>query len=203
MKYTAPATATPKSCPVVRAVASVPPAAFAALVDPGTGLVSGTNLQPAWSGSLRSPAEEALQRSLADGAERADELRQRFARWESDTLDLPGVYYAEVTDWIFRENRIAEGRFVALGRQIYLSRITLPLFLLVGREDGVVPAEQALATAQLLGTPSDDVQVAIEPSGHLGLLMGRTTMRHAWRRIADWVSSDLEASDRPPADRAA
>jgi poly(3-hydroxyalkanoate) synthetase len=116
---------------------------------------------------------------------------------------LPGTYYVEVADWIFRENRIAEGRLVALGRVIDLSLIALPLFLLVGREDRVVPAEQALATAQLVGTPPDEVQIAIEPCGHLALLMGRETMRHAWRRIADWLSPDLRASDQTPAERAA
>jgi poly(3-hydroxyalkanoate) synthetase len=188
--------------PLSQMVASLPPRAFEALVDPATGLVSGKHLQPAWSPSLTSSAEEALQRSL-EGSDDAEELRARFARWDGDPLDLPGAYYVEVADWIFRENRIAEGRFVALGRVIDPSLITLPLFLLVGRADHVVPAEQALATAQLVGTPADEVQIAIEPCGHLGLLMGRETMRHAWRRIADWLSSSLSASNQPPAERAA
>jgi poly(3-hydroxyalkanoate) synthetase len=189
--------------PLSQMVASVPPRAFDALVEPATGLFRGKHLLPAWSASLNSSPEDALQRSLADETDGADGLRQRFARWDRDPLDLPGTYYVEVADWIFRENRIADGRFVALGRVIDPSQITLPLFLLVGREDRVVPAEQALATAQLLGTPPDEVQVAIEPCGHLGLLMGRETMRHAWRRIADWLSSDVPLSDQPSAERAA
>jgi poly(3-hydroxyalkanoate) synthetase len=189
--------------PLSQMVATLPPRAFEALVDPATGLVSGRHLQPVWPPSLTTLAEEALQRRLAEGSDDAEALRARFARWDGNPLDLPGTYYVEVADWIFRENRIAEGRFVALGRVIDLSLITLPLFLLVGREDRVVPAEQALATTQLVGTPPDEVQIAIEPCGHLALLMGRETMRHAWRRIADWLSPDLRASDQTPAERAA
>ena len=189
--------------PMSQMVANLPPVAFEALVDPATGLVRGKHLQPAWPGSLTSSAEESLQRSLADGAPGSDELRQRFARWDSETLDLPGTYYVEVADWIFRENRIAEGRFVALGRMIDLSHLTLPLFLLAGTEDRVVPKEQALATAQLMGTPAAEVKIAVERSSHLGLLMGRETLAKSWRGIANWLLSDLTTSDQASADRAA
>jgi poly(3-hydroxyalkanoate) synthetase len=189
--------------PLSQMVANLPPLAFEALVDPVTGLVSGKHLQPAWPGSLASLAEESLQRSLADGAAGADELRQRFVRWDSDTLDLPGAYYVEVADWIFRENRIAEGRFVALGRMIDLSRLTLPLFLLAGTEDRVAPQEQALATAQLIGAPAAEVKIAVERSSHLGLLMGRETLAKSWRGIANWLLSELAASDQASAERAA
>ena len=189
--------------PLSQTVASFPPGAFEALVEPATGLVSGRRLQPRWSPSPVASAEEALQRSLADDTDCAGELRQRFARWDDDTLHLPGVYFVQVADWIFRENRIAAGQFVALGRKIDLSRLTLPLFLLAGTEDQVVPAEQALATAQLVGTPAARVRIAVEGSSHLGLMMGRQTMRNAWPQIADWLVADLDASDRPTAERAA
>jgi len=189
--------------PLSQMVASLPPGAFEALVEPATGLVGGRHLQPGWSSSPFASAEEALQRSLADDTDCAGELRQRFARWDGDTLHLPGAYFVEVANWIFRENRIAAGQFVALGRRIDLSRLTLPLFLLAGTEDQVVPAEQALATAQLVGTPATRVRIAVEGSSHLGLMMGRQTMQNAWPQIADWLVKDLDASDRASAEQAA
>lgn len=189
--------------PLSQTVASLPPGAFEALVEPATGLVSGKHLQPTWPSSLTASAEEALQRTLAEDSDRDRELRDRFARWDDDTLHLPGAYFVQVADWIFRENRIAGGQFVALGRSIDLSRLRLPLFLLAGSEDQVVPREQALATAQLVGTPRSQVRIAVEPSSHLGLMMGRQTMTNAWPRIAEWLAADLEASGRPSAERAA
>ncbi len=79
------------------------------------------------------------------------ELLARFNRWNEEPLNLPGVYYLQVVNSIFRENRIASGSFVALGRHVDLRKVTMPIFLLAGLDDDVVPPEQALATARSRG----------------------------------------------------
>ena len=48
----------------------------------------------------------------------ATELEQCFRRWYVWTVDPPGTYYLQVVQRLFKENQIAEGRFVALGRQL-------------------------------------------------------------------------------------
>ena len=45
-------------------------------------------------------------------------LHERFVRWHDETVDLPGTYYLQVVHWIYRENRIANGTFMALGRTV-------------------------------------------------------------------------------------
>jgi hypothetical protein len=80
------------------------------------------------------------------------------------------------------------------------------VFLLVGTEDRVVPAEQALATAGLLGTPAAQVEIAVEPCGHLGLFMGEAALNRGWRRIAAWLCADEPSRSLdqvPPRDFAA
>ena len=47
----------------------------------------------------------------------------------------------------------------------------MPIFLLAGLDDDVVPPEQALATANLVGTPPDLIAALSEPCNHLGLFM--------------------------------
>src|SRR6185436_16568474 len=111
-------------------------------------------------------------------------LLDRFARWDRATLDLPGTYYLEVTERVFRQNQIARGQFVALGRRIDLAGLCVPVFLLAGEGDIVVPRDQAFATARLLGTSPMALERACEPCGHLGLFMGRGALSHSWRRIA-------------------
>ena len=118
-------------------------------------------------------------------------LLDRFERWDRATLDLPGTYYLEVTDRVFRQNLIAEGRFVALGRRIDLAEVRVPVFLLAGADDIVVPRDQAFATARLLGTPPAWLERACEPCGHLSLFMGRKALGHSWRRIARWLQADI------------
>jgi poly(3-hydroxyalkanoate) synthetase len=135
--------------------------------------------------------EAVLQRNLGDGSDEAQMLLDRFARWDRATLDLPGAYYLEVTERVFRQNLIARGRFVALGRRIDLAEVRVPVFLLAGADDIIVPRDQAFATAPLLGTRPAWLERACEPCGHLSLFMGRGALSHSWRRIARWLHADI------------
>nr|WP_167533171.1 alpha/beta fold hydrolase [Bradyrhizobium cajani] len=173
-----------------RLTRNAPEMVYDQLVARGGGNVSGEEMRRLWS---KTPGPDdvalALQRDLSDEEGRA--LLARFDRWNAEMLDLPGTYYLEIVNRIFRENRIAGGKFVALGREIDLKDVKAPVFLLAGLDDDVVPAAQALATAGLLGTPPAFIAAASEPSNHLGLFMGARTHAHAWPRIAKWLRDDL------------
>ncbi|MDE5447164.1 alpha/beta fold hydrolase [Bradyrhizobium sp. CSA207] len=173
-----------------RLARNAPEMVYDQLVARGGGNVSGEEMLRFWSRALsRDDIAKALQINLADKEVAA--LLARFDRWNTETLDLPGTYYLQIVNWIFRQNRIATGNFTALGRAIDLKDVKAPVFLLAGLDDEVVPAAQALATAKLLGTPPAFVAAASEPSNHLGLFMGARTHAHAWPRIAEWLRDDL------------
>ncbi|WP_456734274.1 alpha/beta fold hydrolase [Bradyrhizobium sp. USDA 3364] len=181
-------------------VAALPEQSFAALVRQGDGVVSGRQMLQCWSIPFGlQDVEAVLQRGLRDASDDAASLLDRFQRWNRETLDLPGVYYLEVINWIFRQNRIARGDFVALGRRIDLAEVKTPAFLLAADDDIVVPLDQAFATARLLGTPPMSLERAAEPCGHLGLFMGRKALTGSWRRIVRWLQSDIgDASAQRP-----
>ncbi|MDH6263654.1 alpha/beta fold hydrolase [Bradyrhizobium sp. BR13661] len=172
---------------------NAPKIVYDQLVARGGGNVSGEEMLNVWS---KAPGPDdiatALQRDLQD--EEGAALLARFERWNTETLNLPGAYYLQIVNWIFRENRIASGRFTALGRVIDLRDVKGPVFLLAGLDDDVVPATQAFATARLVGTPPAFVAARSEPSDHLGLFMGARTHAHAWPRIAEWLLSDLSSA---------
>jgi poly(3-hydroxyalkanoate) synthetase len=173
-------------------VAAVPQAAFEQMVQQGDGLVSGEHMLRFWNPPFsQHDVEAVLQRNLGDGSDEARMLLDRFERWDRAMLDLPGTYYLEVTDQMFRQNLIARGRFVALGRSIDLAEVRVPVFLLAGESDIVVPRDQAFATARLLGTRPAWLEQACEPCGHLSLFMGRKVLSHSWRRIARWLQADI------------
>ncbi|WP_426531621.1 alpha/beta fold hydrolase [Bradyrhizobium sp. McL0615] len=173
-------------------VAALPQQAFEQMVQQGDGLVSGEHMLKLWNLPFNQQDVEAvLQRNLGDGSGEAGRLLDRFERWDNATLDLPGTYYLEVTDQVFRQNQIAGGRFVALGHRIDLAEVHVPVFLLAGADDIVVPIDQAFATARLLGTRPAWLEQACEPCGHLSLFMGRKVLGHSWRRIARWLQADI------------
>ena len=177
------------------AVATLAPELFEGMVDTGTGLVSGRQMLDTWRQS-QAQIRDALQ------LDATDDLLQRFEAWNAATTDLPGTYYLEVVNAIFRENRIPAGNFVALGHRIDPARVTVPVFLLAGTHDQIVPAGQALATASLVGTPASLIEATCEPCDHLGLFMGRNTIAQSWRRIAHWLATSTGATGARPTARA-
>ena len=168
-------------------VANTPQVVFEGLVNSGGGIVRGDDMLRFWNGL--PDVEAVLQSDLSAGVNGDTALCDRFRRWHAETLDLPGVYYLQVVNWIFRENRLATGSFVALGRDIHLERLKIPVFLLAGTNDEVVPAAQAMATAARLGTPPASIERMIASSDHLGLFVGRRTLAVCWPQIARWLQS--------------
>ena len=169
---------------ITQALAAVPPAAVEGLVAMTGGRISGALSLALWSQRMEDEysAEAALQ-CAGDSA-----LNQRFDAWNARTVDLPGVYFLEVAEWLFRENRLARGCFPALGRPARLSDIEAPMFVLAAAEDEIVALPQAVAAKSLCRATS--VAVRVEPGRHLSLFMGQRTLGGAWREIARWFKGE-------------
>jgi poly(3-hydroxyalkanoate) synthetase len=58
---------------------------------------------------------------------------------------------------LFKENWLAKGEFVGLGRKLSLRNITCPACLLAGAADDITTPEQILNAAKYLGTPTDRI----------------------------------------------
>ena len=177
----APSAFTDKINPVTAAV-------IEELIRRGGGLALGRDLAELWP---RPPDKVArilealeLEPPITEAARRA---LKNFSRWDARLLDLPGPYHREVFNWLYRENRLALGRFCALGRRVDLRRLEQPLFLLAGERDEIAPPAQVFAAASLAGARKSDTATALAPCGHLALFMGRRTLANEWPRIARWL----------------
>jgi poly(3-hydroxyalkanoate) synthetase len=169
---------------------------FKQLVDLGGGRVLGNHALQFWapSSSDGQMIAHALQLSGTAGSAPFELLEARFRDWYAGTLDLPGVYYLQVVEQLFKENRLATGRFLALGRQIDLSEVRCPLFLLAARDDDVVADGQIFATEKLVGSKPCNIQKATAPCEHLGLFMGGDILVDIWPGIARWLLTRTESS---------
>jgi poly(3-hydroxyalkanoate) synthetase len=183
--------------------AATPREAVDELLNLGDGLLLGRLMLAMWPLAEPTPAgvREILQMDDdADGATEA--LVRRFMKWNRTVVDLPGVFYRQTVDWIFRENRLASGRFRALGEVIDLKKLTCPLFLLAAENDEITSPGQLTATAKLVGTPQQRIETHIMPGRHLSLFMGRATLAKAWPLAARFVAGACEAhiaADTPAA----
>jgi poly(3-hydroxyalkanoate) synthetase len=102
---------------------------------------------------------------------------------------LPGRFYLQTIVQLFKENRLAKGSFVALGRRLDLKNITCPVYLLAGATDDITTPEQVLDAEKYLGTPKNMIEKAVIPGGHVGLFMGFQSLRSTWPAIARWIAN--------------
>ena len=171
--------------------AATPLTMFQSLVNSGEGRVIGREVAKLWGNDTvdANYVRQSLQTLEPAGSPEFTQLEATFRNWNAWTLDVPGTYYLEVIEKLYRRNELANGSFVALGQRIDLSRLRLPIYMLAGSADEVVAPEQLLALERLVGTPPEHLRHEVAPSNHLGLFMGKRTLEEYWPRIARWLKA--------------
>jgi poly(3-hydroxybutyrate) depolymerase len=176
---------------------SSPLATFHELVRLGDGLLPGQKVLKFWGPESVSAEDirQLLQTEEVIDSPAFARLQSSFQSWYSWTVDLPGPFFLECVEKLYRRNEIATGSFVALGRTIDLAAVEIPVFLLAARDDELVAPPQLLATEHLLGTPAQNVRKAIAPCRHVGLFVGKRTLEDFWPKIVRWLgeSSSIRA----------
>jgi poly(3-hydroxyalkanoate) synthetase len=173
--------------------AATPLSMFQSLVDLGDGRVIGREVAKLWGTEAvdEKIVRDALQTLEPAGSPEFMRLDAVFRNWNAWTIDVPGTFYLEVIEKLYKRNELATGNFVALGQKVELSRLRLPIFLLAGSADEVVAAEQLFALERLVGTPPQHLRHEVAPGTHLGLFMGKRTLEEYWPRIVRWMQDPL------------
>jgi poly(3-hydroxybutyrate) depolymerase len=172
---------------------NTPISIFNELVELGNGRVLGHRVLPLWAPDTLDHEEihDLLQPSGGIDSPQFRRLEARFRDWYACTVDLPGTYYLQVVEQLFKENGLARRDFVALGHRIDLSKLHCPLFLLAARDDDIVAPEQIFAMGHLVDHGHCTITKMIAPCGHLGLFMGRNILSTVWPDISRWLLQSM------------
>jgi len=176
--------------PIKRTVHESPISFYEELVELGGGLMKGKFMLQGWK---NMHLEQHYIQDHIDLYEHINDptylaKEETFESWYENPIDLPGRWYLQVIKQLFKENRLAKGEFVALGRKLNLRDITCPAYLLAGASDDITTPEQVLDAAKYLGTPRDRIVQKTVPGGHIGLFMGARTLKEHWPSIAQWIT---------------
>jgi poly(3-hydroxyalkanoate) synthetase len=177
--------------PIKRMVHAHPISFYEELVALGGGLMRGKFMLQGWKNM--HPEQHYihdhidLYEHIEDPAYLAKE--ETFKSWYENPIDLPGRWYLQAITQLFKENRLAKGTFVGLGRTLDLRAVTCPAYLLAGAADNITTPEQVLDAALYLGTPKDRIVQKTVPGGHIGLFMGARTLSEHWPGIARWIAA--------------
>jgi poly(3-hydroxybutyrate) depolymerase len=188
---------------------STPTEVFEELVRLGNGLVLGHKVLQFW-GPASTEGEDIgrlLQSKEPVGSPSLARIENSFRDWYAWTVDLPGVFFLETVERLYKRNEIASGTFRALGRIIDLASIHCPMFLVAARDDELVAPPQLFAAERLVGTSPRDIRKVTADCRHLGLFMGQRILRDVWPSIVHWLMKSPERewpiTLAPPASRAA
>jgi poly(3-hydroxybutyrate) depolymerase len=168
---------------------ATPLAAFSELVRLGDGIVPGRKMLKLWvpDSVTTEDIQQLLQTKEPIGSAAFARLEAIFQDWYAWTVDLPGDFFLEAVERLYKRNELATGSFVALGRRIDLAAVKAPLYLLAARDDELVAVPQLFAAERLVGTRSDSVRKATAPCRHVGLFMGKTILEEIWPEIVRWL----------------
>jgi poly(3-hydroxybutyrate) depolymerase len=184
--------------PIKRMAHALPMSFYEEMVAAGGGRMLGSVMLAAWKNM--HPGDQFLAKYIDLYAHIEDRSyihrTERFERWYENPLDLPGRYYLQAIEQLFKENRFAKGKFVGLGRTLSLKDIRVPVTLLAGAQDDITTADQVFNAEALLGTPRRDIIKKLVPGGHIGLFMGRRTLSETWPAIAAWIRRHDPAVER-------
>lgn len=95
--------------------------------------------------------------------------KETFESWYENPIDLPGRWYLQAIVQLFKENRLAKGNFVGLGRRLDLKDVICPVYLLAGEAGDITTPEQVFDAVKYLGTPPTAIEKKLVPGGHIGL----------------------------------
>ncbi len=176
--------------PIKRMAHDTPISFYVDLVRLGGGLMRGQLMLLGWKNMHPEKHYAAEQFDLYQHMDDRTyvERVEVFDSWYENPLDLPGRWYLQAIRELFKENRLAKGEFVGLGRRLNLESIACPLYLLAGESDDITTREQVFAAENLVGTPKGRIEKKLVPGGHIGLFMGSRTLKETWPTIARWLT---------------
>ncbi len=115
------------------------------------------------------------------------ERYREFDTWFRWTQDIPGAFYLWIVEHLFQRNALIRGELEIGGRLVDVGAITAPLFLFAGETDHITPPDQVFALAEYAG--STEVARQVSSGGHLGLFMGRESLREHWPPLLQAVAA--------------
>jgi polyhydroxyalkanoate synthase len=113
------------------------------------------------------------------------ESYQAIFGWARDQIPFPGATFRQVVRMFTRENAIVEDRVRFGGRRVRLEGITCPMLCVLSEQDHITPPAAVGPLLDLVG--STDKRELRFPSGHVGLIVGRTAVGRNMPAIADWI----------------
>jgi poly(3-hydroxyalkanoate) synthetase len=124
---------------------------------------------------------EMIENNDEDGIQRY----LRFENWYGYTQKLPGRFYLEVVDKLFKKNGLVKKMIHVNGKLVDLRNISCRTVMLAGEKDHITRPKQVLALKDNISTPRKNIYSFLSTGGHIGTLMSKDSLRDNWPKVAE------------------
>ncbi|MDQ2051890.1 poly(R)-hydroxyalkanoic acid synthase [Natronolimnohabitans sp. A-GB9] len=140
--------------------------------------------------ALRKPVEYTVMNPLRlwdrfDDDAFVEEYGRKLA-WARSGPSLPGRAYREFVEELVLQNRLLEGTWELLGRDVDLERIEMPVLLILGAEDKFIPRRAAVPFLEAIA--SEETAVLEFPTNHVGTSVAGEAHESGWPQVLEWVA---------------
>ncbi|WP_019874294.1 alpha/beta fold hydrolase [Sporichthya polymorpha] len=111
---------------------------------------------------------------------------QALSRCFEQHSPLPGAAFLQIAEQWMQANGFVTDSLRLDGRAVHLADLTMPVLIVTGDRDELVPVGATSPLADLLtGTKAEVLELS---AGHASLTTGRTAARHTVPRILGWLA---------------
>jgi polyhydroxyalkanoate synthase len=108
-----------------------------------------------------------------------------MARFNDETLPLPGEYFRQLHLELGQRNSLYEGGMRIGGQEVDLKNIEVSLLHVIAQYDSLVPPDCAQPLVARVG--SRDKEELMLPGGHVSLVAGPAAVKRMWPRLEQWL----------------
>jgi polyhydroxyalkanoate synthase len=108
--------------------------------------------------------------------------------WNMDATRMPFRMHSEYLHWLFQDNDLAEGRFIAGGRKISLADIHVPFFVIGTETDHIAPWRSVYKLQQL---NAGDFTFVLTSGGHNAGVVSEPGHKHRHFAMLHRAAGDL------------
>ncbi|HUR75188.1 MAG TPA: alpha/beta fold hydrolase [Sporichthya sp.] len=116
---------------------------------------------------------------------------QALSRCFEQHAPLPGAAFVQIAEQWMRDNGFVTDLLRLNGRAAHLGDLAMPVLIVTGDRDELVPEGATAPLADLLHGTKPEVLVL--QAGHASLTTGRTAAKHTVPRILDWLADHSDS----------
>ena len=112
---------------------------------------------------------------------------QVINRWVEDVIPFSGEAFRQFVQTYLRGNKLIKGEHTIKGQPVNLANIKASLFNIVAQHDHLVSQSQSESVMELVS--SEDKELKIIPSTHVGIMISRQARYKLWPEVVDWLGA--------------